>query len=59
MFSTDFISRQQENLVENQNCQDGFRPLCNKISTIPGQNGIWVKFYHFWLKNDGEKWYMK
>ena len=23
---------------------------------LPGQNGIWVKFYHFWPKNDGEKW---
>ena len=31
MFSTDFIFRQQENLVDNQNCQAGFRPLCNKI----------------------------
>ena len=31
MVSTDFISRQQENLVDNQKCQAGFRPLCNKI----------------------------
>jgi hypothetical protein len=31
MFSTDFIFRQQENLVDNQKCQAGFRPLCNKI----------------------------
>ena len=23
------------------------------------QNGIWVKFYHFWLKNEGEKWSKK
>ena len=30
MFSTDFIFRQQENL-DNQKCQAGFRPLCNKI----------------------------
>ena len=30
MFSTDFIFR-QENLVDNQKCQAGFRPLCNKI----------------------------
>ena len=30
MFSTDFIFRQQENLVDNQKCQAGFRPLCNK-----------------------------
>ena len=31
MFSTDFNFRQQENLVDNQKCQAGFRPLCNKI----------------------------
>ena len=31
MFSTDFIFRQKENLVDNQKCQAGFRPLCNKI----------------------------
>ena len=31
MFTTDFIFRQQENLVDNQKCQAGFRPLCNKI----------------------------
>ena len=31
MFSTDFIFRQQENLVDNQKCQAGFRPLCNKV----------------------------
>ena len=30
MFSTDLIFRQQENLVDNQKCQAGFRPLCNK-----------------------------
>ena len=24
-----------------------------------GQNGIWSKFYHFWPKNDGEKWSRK
>ena len=30
MFSTCFIFR-QENLVDNQKCQAGFRPLCNKI----------------------------
>ena len=34
MFSTDFIFRQQENLVDNQECQAGFRPLCNKILFI-------------------------
>ena len=31
MFSTDFIFRQQENLIDIQKCQAGFRPLCNKI----------------------------
>ena len=31
MFSTDFIFRQQENLVDNQKSQAGFRPLRNKI----------------------------
>ncbi len=31
MFSTDFIFRQQENLVDNQKCQAGFRLLRNKI----------------------------
>ena len=31
MFSTDFIFRQDENLVDNQKCQAWFRPLCNKI----------------------------
>ena len=34
MFSTNFIFRQQENLVDNQKCQAGFRPLCNKILII-------------------------
>ena len=31
MFSAGFIFRQQENLVDNQKCQAGFRQLCNKI----------------------------
>ena len=31
MFSTYFIFRQQENLVDNQKSQAGFRPLRNKI----------------------------
>ena len=34
MFSTNFIFRQQENLVDNQKCQAGFRPLCNKIPLL-------------------------
>ena len=29
-----YISRQQENLVDNQKCQAGFRPLCNKIPFV-------------------------
>ena len=41
MFSTDFIFRQQENLVDNQKCQAGFRPLCNKILFLTiGQNNF-------------------
>ena len=31
MFSTDFIFRQQDNLVDNQKYQAGFRQLCKKI----------------------------
>ena len=34
MFSTDFFFRQQENLVDNQIRQAGFRPLCNKILNL-------------------------
>ena len=37
MFSTDFIFRQQENLVDNQKCQAAFRKLCNKILVPFGQ----------------------
>ena len=40
MFSTDFIFRQQENLVDNQKCQAGFRPLCNKILCIVAHLGL-------------------
>ena len=36
MFSTDFIFRQQENLVDNQKSQAGFRPLRNKILLLYG-----------------------
>ena len=46
MFSTDFIFRQQENLVDNQKCQAGFRPLCNKI-LLPS----YIEFSH--LANNG------
>jgi hypothetical protein len=41
MFSTDFIFRQQENLVDNQKCWAGFRPLCNKILLLH-----FVAFFH-------------
>ena len=34
MFSTEFIFRQQENLVNNQKCQAGFRPLSMQQNTI-------------------------
>ena len=37
MFSTYFIFRQLENLVDNQKCQAGFRPLCNKILFSPNK----------------------
>ena len=40
MFSTDFIFRKQENLVDNQKCQAGFRPLCNKILFLPSYNSV-------------------
>ena len=36
MFSTDFIFRRQENLVDNQKCQAGFRPLRNKQGGLLG-----------------------
>ena len=56
MFSTDFIFRQQENLVDNQKCQAGFRPLCNKIlfpyHEISGPDIcslIWVQRAHVYL----------
>ena len=38
MFSTDFIFRQQENLVDNQKSQVGYRPLRNKILFLTFQN---------------------
>ena len=40
MFSTDFIFRQQENLVDNQKCWAGFRPLCNKILLLYNTDAI-------------------
>ena len=41
MFSTDFIFRQQENLVDNQKSQAGYRPLRNKILLLH-----FVAFFH-------------
>ena len=41
MFSTDFVFRQQENLVDNQKCQAGLRPLCNKILLFSGRDKTW------------------
>ena len=38
MFSTDSIFRKKENLVDNQKCQAGFRPLCNKILILIKKN---------------------
>ena len=34
MFSTDFIFRQQQNLVDNQKSQAEIRPLRNKILKV-------------------------
>ena len=45
MFSTDFIVRQQENLVDNQICQAGFRPLYIKILKLLCNincTGLWL-----------------
>ena len=44
MFSTDFIFRQQENLVDNQKSQAGFRPLRNKIP-LPLGNSTKLVFW--------------
>ena len=41
MFSTDFIFRQQENLVDTQKCQAEFRSLCNKILLM----GSFLKYF--------------
>ena len=35
-YALKFIFRQQENLVDDQKCQAGFRPLCNKILLLTG-----------------------
>ena len=43
MFSTDFIFRQQENLVDNQKCLAGFRLLCNKILIVLTKKKLQIK----------------
>ena len=40
MFSTDFIFRQQENLVDNQKSQAGYRPLLTQQNTILHYNSL-------------------
>ena len=56
MFSTDFIFRQQENLVDNQKCQAGFRPLCNKILLLCA---IMFDFVIIWFTLTQNFWYLK
>ena len=41
MFSTDFISRQQENLVDNQKCQTGCNNYATKYYLDEKLNGGW------------------
>ena len=43
--------------MQKSTIKDTFHDCTN--FTLPGQNGIWVKFYHFWPKNDDEKWSRK
>ena len=52
MFSSDFIFRQQENLVDNQKCQAGFRPLCNKIllSNLKLDNYLCFSLFYFQMR---------
>ena len=57
MFSTDFIFRQQENLVDNQKCEAGFRPQCNKIlfrSKLRLTRKFEIIKYNFSQKNQQE-----
>ena len=49
MFSTDFIFRQQENFVDNQKYQAGFRPLCTVFPIVQKcpknrSNAIYLQF---------------
>ena len=49
MFSSDFIFRQQENLVDNQKCQAGFRPV--QQNTISYRHIHNASQEYFWSKN--------
>ena len=56
MFSTDFIFRQQENLVDNQKSQAGYRPLRNKILIKCWKNTFYgiSPFYKYTVKSQVE-----
>ena len=67
MFSTDFIFRQKENLVDNQKCQAGFRfpllldlgTLLNIVLTIPIRDNdsfLWVTNISVWLSSMRMYW---
>ena len=47
---TDFISK-QESIVDNQKCQAGFRPLCNKI-LVPNRKRKLCGFFYVLLTQD-------
>ena len=40
MFSTDFIFRQQENLVDNQKCQAGLSRYETKYYIVPSSHSV-------------------
>ena len=67
MFSTDFIFKQKENLVDNQKCQAGFRfpllldlgTLLNIVLTIPIRDNdsfLWVTNISVWLSSMRMYW---
>ena len=61
MFSTDFIFRQQENLVDNQKSQAGYRPLRNKILflySLIQKNGYTFNPF-FKLKRTDNSWHLQ
>ena len=52
MFKTNFLFRQQENLVDNQKCQAGLRPLWNqKLKLDSGEN---LALVHKLLLQEGQ-----